>query len=301
MASLTEAAESFAAHLALERGLAANTLEAYGRDIRAFIAFVAARGRTDTAQLQRADAPDWILDLRGRGLRASTRARAFAAVKSFLRHLKDMRYTADDLSDGLDSPRHAVTLPRVLDEPAALRLAASVTGGAPRDIRDRAMILMLYGCGLRVSELCALELTDFPDGADLVRCRGKGSKERLVPVAPAVAAAVRAYLDGGTRAALVHRHPGARQVFVTRLGRAFTRQGVFKMLRERAAAAGLPPDAISPHVLRHSFATSLLSHGADIRSIQDMLGHASVGTTQLYTHVDRARLGEIHRLHHPRA
>ena len=162
------------------------------------------------------------------------------------------------------------------------------------------MLEMLYGCGLRVSELCGLELSDLPEGAELVRCRGKGSKERLVPFAPSVAAAVRRYLDGA-RGALVRGNLAERHLFVTRLGKGFTRMGVFKLLKERAAAVGIDPAAISPHVLRHSFATSLLAHGADIRSFQEMLGHASVSTTQIYTHVDQSRLGQVHRTYHPRA
>ena len=299
MAALTEAIESFAASLALERGLAAKTCEAYGRDVRMFAKFLAGNGKKTTEALEKADVTAWLQRLMETRHRASSRARAFVALCEFLHHLKEMRFVASDLADGLAAPKRDRLLPRTLGEEDTLRLIDSVNGNAPQDVRDRAMLEMLYGCGLRVSELCGLELSDLPDGAEVVRCRGKGSKERLVPLAPSVAAAVRRYLDE-VRGALL-RGKTARPLFVTRLGKAFTRMGVFKMLKQRALAAGIDPAVVSPHVLRHSFATSLLSHGADVRSIQEMLGHASVSTTQIYTHVDRSRLGQVHRLYHPRA
>ena len=300
MAVLSETIGSFAASLALERGLAAKTCEAYGRDVRAFSKFLAGRKRQKTDQLTQDDVREWLQVLQEKHRRASTRARAFVAIREFLRHLKEMGWTARDLGEGLDAPKRARVLPRTLGETETLRLVASVDGTTPRDLRDRAMLEMLYGCGLRVSELCGLELTDLPDGAELVRSRGKGAKERLVPFAPSVAAAIRRYLDEG-RGSLVRDNLAERHLFLTRLGRGFTRMGVFKLLRERALAAGIDPATVSPHVLRHSFATSLLAHGADIRSIQEMLGHASVATTQIYTHVDQARLGQVHRTYHPRA
>ena len=300
MAVLSETIGSFAASLALERGLAAKTCEAYGRDVRAFSNFLAGRKRQKTEQLTQDDVREWFQFLQEKHRRASTRARAFVAIREFLRHLKEMGWTVRDLGEGLDAPKRARILPRTLGEAETLRLVSSVVGTTPRDLRDRAMLEMLYGCGLRVSELCGVELTDLPDGAELVRCRGKGAKERLVPFAPSVAAAIRRYLDEG-RGALVRDNLAERHLFVTRRGKGFTRMGVFKLLRGRALAVGIDPATISPHVLRHSFATSLLAHGADIRSIQEMLGHASVATTQIYTHVDQTRLGQVHRTYHPRA
>ena len=300
MAALSETIGSFAASLALERGLAAKTCEAYGRDVRSFAKFLAACNRKTTDQLTQDDVLAWLQLLQEKHRRASTRARAFVAIREYLAHLKEMGWTARDLGEGLEAPKRARILPRTLGEEETMRLVASVDGTTPRDLRDRAMLETLYGCGLRVSELCALELTDLPEGAELIRCRGKGAKDRLVPFAPSVAAAIRRYLDEG-RGALVRGNLAERHLFVTRLGKGFTRMGVFKLLKERALAAGIDPATVSPHVLRHSFATSLLAHGADIRSIQEMLGHASVATTQIYTHVDQARLGQVHRTYHPRA
>lgn len=300
MSSLASCAEAFAADLALARGLSPKTVEAYGRDVRAFLEFLAARGKTTPDALVRADVADHVGALRAKGRKASTRARAFVAVREFLAFLASTHATAHDLSEGLEAPKKNLVLPRVLDEETTLKILQSADGVAPRDLRDRAMLEFLYGCGLRVSELCGLELQDVIADAGVVRCRGKGSKERIVPIGLPAAKALARYLESA-RDSFARGNAAERRIFLTRLGRPFTRMGVFKMLRERAAAAGVDAKAVSPHVLRHCFATDLLAHGADIRAIQEMLGHASIATTQVYTHVDRARLGTVHRTYHPRA
>lgn len=300
MKSLASCAEEFAADLALARGLSPKTVEAYGRDVRAFLEFLAARGKTTSDALVRADVTDHVGALRAKGRKASTRARAFVAVREFLAFLASTHATAHDLSEGLEAPRKNLVLPRVLDEETTLKILKSADGVEPRDLRDRAMLEFLYGCGLRVSELCGLELQDVIADAGVVRCRGKGSKDRIVPVGVPAAKALMRYLESA-RETFARGNAAERRIFLTRLGRPFTRMGVFKMLRERAAAAGVDAKAVSPHVLRHCFATDLLAHGADIRAIQEMLGHASIATTQIYTHVDRARLGTVHSTYHPRA
>jgi len=300
MTTLASCAEAFAADLALARGLSPKTVEAYGRDVRAFLEFLAARGKTTPDALVRADVADHVGALRAKGRKASTRARAFVSVREFLAYLASTRATTRDLSEGLESPKKNLVLPRVLDEATTLKILQSADGSEPRDLRDRAMLEFLYGCGLRVSELCGLELQDVIADAGVVRCRGKGSKERIVPIGVPAATALARYL-ASARDSFSRGNAAERRIFLTRLGRPFTRMGVFKMLRERAAAAGVDAHAVSPHVLRHCFATDLLAHGADIRAIQEMLGHASIATTQVYTHVDRARLGTVHRTYHPRA
>ena len=300
MKSLASCAEEFAADLALARGLSPKTVEAYGRDVRAFLEFLAARGKTTSDALVRADVTDHVGALRAKGRKASTRARAFVAVREFLAFLASTHATAHDLSEGLEAPRKNLVLPRVLDEETTLKILKSADGVEPRDLRDRAMLEFLYGCGLRVSELCGLELQDVIADAGVVRCRGKGSKDRIVPVGVPAAKALMRYLESA-RETFARGNAAERRIFLTRLGRPFTRMGVFKMLRERAAAAGVDAKAVSPHVLRHCFATDLLAHGADIRAIQEMLGHASIATTQIDTHVDRARLGTVHSTYHPRA
>ncbi len=175
-----------------------------------------------------------------------------------------------------------------------------VKGDDPISLRDRAMLETMYGCGLRVSELCDLKREDIVAEGELLRILGKGSKERVVPIGGAAGRALVAYLEG-SREFFSQGNLSETHIFLTRRGRPFTRQGVFKIVRTRAAAVGIAANRISPHVLRHCFASHMLSHGADIRAIQELLGHADVGTTQIYTHVDVARFGEIHRRFHPRS
>ena len=299
MAGLVECEASFAAWLALERGLAPNTLESYGRDIRFFLAFLKKRGRADVNDVVRDDVAEYLESLRSKNRRASSRARAFVAVREFLRHAKEAGLARADVGEGFDAPKKERALPRVLDEESMRRIVESAAGDGPRDLRDRAMLEMLYGCGLRVSELCSVEVHDVIADAEMVRCRGKGMKERLVPMGVECGRALARYLESARGTFTKGREVGA--LFLTRLGRAFTRMGVFKMLRERAVAAGVDAALASPHVLRHCFATDMLQLGADVRATQEMLGHASIGTTQIYTHVDTARIGAVHRKHHPRA
>lgn len=295
-----EAVDSFAATLALERGLAEKTQEAYLRDVRALVRFLAKRGRASAGDVRRTDVTSYLASLQCAAKRASSRARAFVAIKEFFAHLKEMRFVSVDLTENLEAPKKGRVLPKVLPEETMRRLVESVAGNTPRDLRDRTMLELLYGCGLRVSELCDLTLESFPDGAELVRCTGKGSKDRVVPLGRAAGEALTRYL-ASARGSFDRGNAAERHLFLTRLGRKFTRMGVFKILKQRAAAAGLDASVVSPHVLRHCFASHLLAHGADIRAIQEMLGHASISTTQVYTHVDQTRLGETHRKYHPRA
>lgn len=299
MATLAEGVESFVTHLALERGVSPRTIEAYGRDVRAFAKYLEGRGVCECAAIERDHVVGHLEALRARSRRASSRARAFVAVREFLRHLVSAGYAKADPSAALEAPRKGVALPRILGEGVITRLIDSVSGAEPRDVRDRAMLELLYGCGLRVSELCSLETTDWLRSEDLVRCTGKGSKDRVVPVGECAARALARYVDEA-RASFA-KGDDERRIFLTRLGRGFTRMGVFKMLRERAAAAGIDAAAVSPHVLRHCFASHLLAHGADVRAIQEMLGHASIATTQIYTHVDESRFRDVHSQFHPRA
>ena len=288
--------DAFVSALEFERGMAANTCAAYASDLRFFGEFLERRGRTSASEVTRADIGEFLREARSAGLKGSTRARRTAAIRMWLRHLKERRIIRTDPSELMDPPKKGLTLPRVLSEVEVFAMIDAVKGGDPRDVRDRAMLEVLYGCGLRVSELCELKTDAFVGEGELLRVLGKGSKERLVPVGTAAGRALTAYFSSA-RDAFVRGDLGETHVFVTRLGRPFTRQGVFKMIRERAAAVGIAADRISPHVLRHCFASHMLAHGADIRAIQEMLGHADIGTTQVYTHVDAARFAEIHRLH----
>ena len=291
--------DDFLLALALERGLSENTRAGYGADLALFAAFLGKRGIADAAGISRADIVDFLALQREEGRRGSTRARRTAAIRMFLRHLKERRVVENDPSEQLDAPKAELVLPRVLSEGEAAAMIEAVDGDDPRSLRDRALLETMYGCGLRVSEACALSFDDIVADGELLRILGKGSKERLVPLGGAAGAALRRYVGSGRGA--FARDLSETHVFLTRLGRPFTRQGVFKVIRERAAAVGIAPERMSPHVLRHSFASHMLAHGADIRAIQELLGHADIGTTQIYTHVDSARFGEIHRRFHPRA
>ena len=228
-----------------------------------------------------------------------TRARRATAIKVFFKFLRERRFVAKNPAELLEPPKKAKALPRVLSEEETFRMLDKVDGTDPRDLRDRAMLEVMYGCGLRVSELCAIKTEDIIADGELLRVIGKGSKERIVPIGRAAGRALVAYL-ASARDVFTKGDLSVGHVFVTRLKKPFTRQAVFKLIRERALAAGIAPERISPHVLRHCFASHMLQHGADIRAIQELLGHADIGTTQIYTHVDATRFGDIHRRFHPR-
>jgi len=288
--------EDFLAALLLEKGESENTCTAYRGDLERFVAFLKLRGKEDASSVVRDDIVDFLADERAQGMAGATRARRTAAIRMFFRHLKERHRLRANPSDLMDSPRKARALPRVLTEEEVARMIDEVKGDDPRALRDRALLETLYGCGLRVSEACAMKVEDIIAEGELLRVFGKGSKERVVPIGGGAGRALSAYMAGG-RGALTKGDLSETHVFVTRLGRPFTRQGVFKIVRERAAAAGIAADRISPHVLRHSYASHMLARGADVRVIQELLGHADVGTTQIYTHVDSSRFAEIHRRH----
>lgn len=288
--------ESFISALEFERGMAANTCASYSSDLRFFSRWLGARGKAEAAQITRDDIVGFLREERSAGMKGSTRARRAVAIRMWLKYLKERRRIRMNPSELMDPPKKELVLPRVLTEAEVAEMLDTVNGDSPRDLRDRAMLETMYGCGLRVSELCGLKMDDFVAEGELLRIFGKGRKERLVPVGKAAGHALNAYFDSA-RGSFTKGNLAETHVFVTRLGRPFTRQGVFKIIKERAANVGIAADRISPHVLRHCFASHMLSHGADIRVIQELLGHADIGTTQVYTHVDAARFAEIHKLH----
>ena len=277
-----------------------NTISGYGSDLRFFAAYLRRRKVGSAAAISRDDIVAFLANEREKGMKGSTRARRTAAIRMWLRYLKERRLIPHNPAELMDPPKKAKALPKILSEQEVFALIDEVKGDDPRSLRDRALLETLYGCGLRVSEACALKMEDIVADGELLRILGKGSKERLVPIGGAAGRALTAYFGAG-RMALTHGDLGETHVFVTRLGKPFTRQGVYKIIKERALAVGIAPERISPHVLRHCFASHMLEHGADIRAIQELLGHADIGTTQVYTHVDTARFGAIHRQYHPRA
>ena len=284
--------DGFLALLAARR--APRTVDAYGRDLRGLGAFLG----TPVARATTADLERYLADLRARGLAATTIARRAAAARSFFRHLQLLGVRPDNPAADVDLPRRRRKLPRTLSPGEAERLIEAARGTQPRDLRDRALVELLYGAGLRVSEAMSLERAGVDLDQRLVRCVGKGSKERVVPIGRRAVEAVRRYLSRG-RPFLDRRH--RPELFLNARGGPLTRAGAFLILRRLADVAGLERDRVHPHLLRHSFATHLLEGGADLRSVQEMLGHADLSTTELYTHVSDRRRRELYFQAHPHA
>jgi integrase/recombinase XerD len=293
----------FLAYLEFERGLSRNTLEAYRSDLLQFGRFLAERDG-DALTATGHDVSDFLTELaRGDGdakppASPATLHRKAACLRSFYRHLRRENLLENDPTAALSSPRRGKRLPEVLTRGEVQTLLSSPKGSDPSALRDRALLEVMYACGLRASEVIGLEISDVDLDEGLLRARGKGSKERVVPVGRAAVAAMRLYLSHG-RPGLVRLAP-ERALFVNFRGQALTRQGLYKIVRRHATTAGLA-DRMSPHTLRHTFATHLLSGGCDLRSVQEMLGHADVATTQLYTHLSSDRLKEVYFRAHPRA
>jgi integrase/recombinase XerD len=291
----------FLAYLEFERGLSRNTLEAYRSDLLQFGRFLEAHG-SDAVTATAALVSDFLVELaEGNGRPPSSPAtihRKAACLRSFYRHLRREGLRESDPTASISGPRRGRRLPKVLNRGEVGKLLSQPKGTAPTSLRDRALLELMYACGLRASEAIGIEVADLDMEEAVLRARGKGSKERVVPVGRAAIEAVRIYLERG-RPALVHQGIVA-QLFVNFRGEPLTRQGLYKIVRRHAATAGLA-DRMSPHTLRHTFATHLLAGGCDLRSVQEMLGHADVATTQLYTHLSSERLKDVYFKAHPRA
>jgi len=299
-AGLREAVAGFLADAAVERGLAPRTLEAYGRDLARFEEYLARRGVTSLAGVERQHLAGFAASLERQGLAARSRARMLVAVRRCLRHAGAAGAAGGDPCAGLVLPRVPRSLPRVLRPDQTTALLEAVDPRTPLGLRDRAMLEVLYGSGLRVGELVSLPLAALDARAGLLRVRGKGGRERVVPIGGPGLAALAAWLERGRPALARAGRRACDAVFLSRRGAAMTRQNFFVRLRALARSAGLDAATVSPHVLRHAFATDLLEGGADLRAVQAMLGHADLATTQIYTHVSRSRLRETVERRHPR-
>ncbi len=286
----------FLEYLEFERALSRHTVAAYRRDLEPFVSFLASRGR-GPASCRDADVRAYFEGPGGDGAATSV-ARRMAAVRGFCRFLVREDRLDRDPSRGLRTPKRPRTLPDVLSVEEVETLIARAARPGDLGQRDLALIELLYGCGLRASELVTLRLADLDLEAGLLRCVGKGDKERVVPVGRHAAAAVRRYVAGGRRVLLRGRRRD--ELFVNARGAPLTRQGLHYLVRRYVERAALDRH-VSPHSLRHSFATHLLAAGADLRSVQEMLGHADVATTQVYTHVTVEHLRETYYATHPRA
>lgn len=293
---MDEALEGFMYFSRVEKNHSANTVEAYLRDLRRFSAWCDDQSYA-IADLTRQHIVDHLAFLEAEGLGRRSIARARTSIRQFFKYLVRERLLEDDPTVLVQAPRFQSPLPTVLSSKQVEALLDAPSGGSPLEVRDRAMIAVLYSSGLRVSELVGLPWRHVDSQIGLLRVLGKGDKERLVPVGERALDGIQRYL----RAARPLLDPDqiCPALFVSRRGSAMTRQNFWERLRRWAVVAGID-GKVSPHVLRHSFATHLLEHGADLRSLQAMLGHADISTTQIYTHVSRARLARLHAEHHPR-
>jgi integrase/recombinase XerD len=291
---------SFITHVRVEKGLSANTVSAYRRDLVKFEAFAKKRQLTLEA-VSRDDLVDFLAGLYREKLESRTVARQLVTLRNFFRYAQVQDLITTDPSANLESPKLRRSLPGYLRLEEVERLLAQPDANTTLGLRDRAMLEVLYSTGLRVSELVGLRVGDVDSKSGCVRCIGKGDKERIVPVGRKALATVEKYLQAGRPEMLRQAKAlNSTALFVNNRGVALSRVGVWKILSAYGRRAGLRV-ALTPHMLRHSFATHLLEHGADLRSVQLMLGHADISTTQIYTHVVEERLKQIYKAHHPRA
>ena len=286
----------FVNNLAVERGLSANTVAAYSSDLRNFQDYLRESGISTWREVSRSNISGYIQRI-GPSFSPRSRARRLAALRTFFRFLLRAGLIEDNPASLVHFPKLGPQLPKALSSAQIESLLAQPDPAKPIGQRDRAMFELLYACGLRVSELAELQLRQVVLQPGYLTVRGKGEKERIVPMGELAVESLRTYLENG-RLKLLKKGP-VPEVFVNARGESISRQGIWKIIKDSARKAGITVN-ITPHMLRHSFATHLLENGADLRSLQVMLGHADIATTQIYTHVARERLREIHRKYHPR-
>ena len=280
--------------LRVERGRSRRTVDAYASDLTQFGDWCR-KQRIDALAIDVSALRKWLHGLEAGGIGARSRARKLSAVRGLFRHLVEAGRIDSDPSELLRARERRRSLPRTLDPAEIVRLLAQPPTKTAAGLRDRAMLEVAYGCGLRVSELVGLRVVDLDLDEGVVRCRGKGGKERLVPIGDEAAHWLARYLDEA------RERSAADAIFLTRRGGPLSRQWFAKLLKRYAVQAGIASERVSPHVLRHSFATHLLEADADLRAVQAMLGHARISTTEVYTHVNRRRLRTVYDRHHPRA
>ena len=288
----------FINYLAVERGLAQNTLESYGRDLRQFQSYLQTSQMDFLKDSSRSTILTYLNSLHNKGRAVSTISRNLAAIKSFYQYLVREKYLEKDPAANLESPKLEKKLPKILTVQEVEELLKQPDTILPAGLRDKAMLELLYATGIRVSELISLNISDINLDMGYIKCFGKGSKERIVPLGSIAARCVQDYVGRG-RNKLVRTYEESA-LFVNHHGNRLTRQGFWKIIKKYAHEARILKE-ITPHTLRHSFATHLLENGADLRSVQEMLGHADISTTQIYTHVTKNRLKEVYDKAHPRA
>ncbi len=289
----------FIDHIAYERGLAENTCLAYELDLISFISFLAdERLLSSVNDVRRTDIAAYLEQKRRHGFKVATRRRHLFAIKTFFAFLVAERIVQENITELLVTPETGRILPKALSEKDIEMLLTSIAGRTPHELRDRSMLELFYACGLRVSELGSLRVNDIKVDEQLVKCHGKGGKSRVVPLGRSAYQALLQYLDFG-RERFAKGDTAQQSLYLTQQGRPFTRQGIFRMLVNRALGA-LMKEHVYPHMLRHSFATHLLVNGAPVRVIQELLGHADISTTQIYTHINDKQITSVHQRFHPR-
>ncbi|VVM32209.1 site-specific tyrosine recombinase XerD [Terribacillus sp. AE2B 122] len=294
---MQEALDDFIHYLQIERGLSENTLQSYARDLRTYARYLQENEVQEWAHVTRAKLTAYLRWLHDDGKSAATIARTLSSIRLFHQFLLREYGLKEDPSIHIDTPKKERKLPKILSSDEVDKLL-TCPGTDTLTIRNRAMLETLYATGLRVSELLALELDDLHLEMGFVRCFGKGSKERIVPLGDMAKARLEEYLNRSRKVLL--KSKASDILFVNHHGNPLSRQGFWKVLKQIARDAGIQKE-ITPHTLRHSFATHLLENGADLRAVQEMLGHADISTTQIYTHVTKTRLKDIYKTHHPRA
>ncbi len=290
--------EQFSHYLTVEKGLARNTVDSYRRDLNIFFAFLESRGITSPSKVNRDLITSYLLGLKEAGRASSTISRNVASIRSFFTFLVQEDLLEENPSQLVKAPPIEKKLPRVLTTKEVDRLLQQPRSDGQAGQRDKAMLELLYASGIRVTELVSLNLTDFSPEAGFLRCRGKGMKERIVPIGSVAVKCVREYIGSSRQKMLKRREEKA--LFLNHHGRRLTRQGFWKILKKYVRQSQLNGE-VTPHTLRHSFATHLIENGADLRSVQEMLGHSDISTTQIYTQITRRKIREVYDKTHPRA
>jgi len=290
--------KEFIYFMSVEKGLSSNTLESYQRDLRKFFFFLQERNINEIEHVSRKIITDFLAEQKEKGLAPTTLTRRLASIRSFYQFLQKEQLTTENPSLELETLKTEKKLPQVLSVQETELLLEQPGTNSTTGIRDKAMLELLYATGMRVSELVSLNLSDINMKMGFIKCSGKGNKERMIPLGSAALRSIQEYLKSSRL--ILSKQKEDKALFLNQQGTRLTRQGFWKILKKYAQKAGINED-ITPHTLRHSFATHLLENGADLRSVQEMLGHADIATTQIYTHVARNKIKEIYNQTHPRA
>jgi len=298
LTQLNELADTYIDYLTIEKGLSSNSIEAYTTDLISYLNYLDKNKIKDIGQADTTAILGWLVQLTRNGLSPKSRARHLVTLRGFYKYLAGEKVINTNPIKDVDIPKTGQSLPKVMSYSEVQALLEAKDGVKPKDLRNIAMMEIMYGAGLRVSELINLKLSDVNLEVGFIRVMGKGSKERLVPMGSKAREVTQKWIDTGRP--LVMKHQPGEYLFAARAGKPMTRQSFWKIIKKNASLAGLA-QTVSPHTLRHSFATHLLEGGADLRSVQAMLGHSDISTTQIYTHVSREYLVRMHQAFHPRS